>query len=344
MASSRLTGTNENVSTGGDVSRDYNLTAGEMTTWEGDTDRELASENVSEVLEIYDDAEFDFNDIQLNGAISDASYFRIIRPTSGAEHKGIMDDGIIIKPTAMTTYLFYINESHTSVQDITVKTGSLPTGATCYALYLSPFDDTSFAGCIVDGEEQESVTGTRVGFYLKGSTAAAPPVAINCLAINLSSTGICAGFRSSSSAANNEHEIISSGAHNCDVGLERASAITQRIINCDFSGNTDDVNGDFSGSNWTTNNPATYNGVAGSPTFVASGSDNYHLADADTVLRGNGTDMSGDGVFAFDDDVDFDTRLPWDIGFDENLTVAGGVGKLVNGGLVNAGLVGGRLT
>ena len=42
--------------------------------------------------------------------------------------------------------------------------------------------------------------------------------------------------------------------------------------------------------------------------FVASGSDNWHLTDTDAGARTYGVDLSADGSFAFDDDIDGDTR------------------------------------
>jgi len=52
-------------------------------------------------------------------------------------------------------------------------------------------------------------------------------------------------------------------------------------------------------------------------TFVDAGNDDYHLADNDVGARGTGVDLSADAVFAFNDDVDGDTRTAWDSGFDE---------------------------
>ena len=43
----------------------------------------------------------------------------------------------------------------------------------------------------------------------------------------------------------------------------------------------------------------------------------FHLQSSDPGVD-DGTDLSADANFAFDDDVDFDTRSgTWDIGFDE---------------------------
>lgn len=59
----------------------------------------------------------------------------------------------------------------------------------------------------------------------------------------------------------------------------------------------------------------------GSVTFVAPGSDDYHLASGDTIARANGINLSA----VFTDDIDGDTRSAWDIGADEFQAAPGGL-------------------
>jgi hypothetical protein len=88
---------------------------------------------------------------------------------------------------------------------------------------------------------------------------------------------------------------------------------------------------DFSGSPAGNNNASSDGTATGTGsrinqtfTFVASGSDDYHLAGSDAGALDFGADLSADGVFAFDDDIDFDTRSgTWDIGFDEFILLIG---------------------
>ncbi len=86
---------------------------------------------------------------------------------------------------------------------------------------------------------------------------------------------------------------------------------------------TSNYNGTFSSSsNYNASDDATDTGGANDNpsatfSFVAPGSDDYHLAVGDTGARGKATDLSADGVFAFDDDIDNDTRSTWDCGADE---------------------------
>ncbi len=53
-------------------------------------------------------------------------------------------------------------------------------------------------------------------------------------------------------------------------------------------------------------------------TFVASSTDDFHLASTDTSAKDAGTDLSSDAFLAFSTDIDGETRsAPWDIGADE---------------------------
>lgn len=53
-------------------------------------------------------------------------------------------------------------------------------------------------------------------------------------------------------------------------------------------------------------------------TFVATGSDDYHLSSGDAGAKDFGTDLSADGSLAFSTDIDGATRSgTWDIGADE---------------------------
>jgi hypothetical protein len=58
-------------------------------------------------------------------------------------------------------------------------------------------------------------------------------------------------------------------------------------------------------------------------TFEDAANGDYHLDSTDTGAMGNGTDLSSDGTYAFDDDVDGDTRSDWDCGADEYVSGGG---------------------
>lgn len=89
------------------------------------------------------------------------------------------------------------------------------------------------------------------------------------------------------------------------------AAGTPTARNCCASGNTTlDWQGTWSQTTCTAEDAT--------PTYVDSANDDFHLASNDTVCINNGTDLSGDANYAFDDDIDFQTRTgSWDIGMDE---------------------------
>lgn len=75
----------------------------------------------------------------------------------------------------------------------------------------------------------------------------------------------------------------------------------------------------FDGSNWGEDyTPGSNDNASQTFTYVASGSGDYHLDDADAGAQSLGTDLSGATFFPFDNDIDDDTRSsPWDIGYDQ---------------------------
>ena len=114
--------------------------------------------------------------------------------------------------------------------------------------------------------------------------------------------------------------------YDCDTGLERGAG-TMVAKNC--LSNCDALNAaftDFVGTFTTSNNNASSDGTAPGTssrtsqtfTFVAAGSDDFHLDSADAGAKDFGADLSADGNFSFSDDIDGDTRSgSWDIGADE---------------------------
>lgn len=398
-ATSRRTATNENVSTGGNNTRDYDLTNGELSNWEEATDIDLVSATQSEVLEAYDDAaSFDDHDY-LNGATTNADYFRIIRPASGQGHDGTENNGATFATAAKATAdAFIIWEDYSQIQDLifnftfnTVTTGGICTIYDC--------DHAAYVGCIVHGASNSS---TGVVFSFRAVNNDPTGYFINCLSNDCSDTQcrcFCSGNNSDAtvywyncSSVNGNYGFIVYGAgadgymKNCLVENPATGSIWRSgnlvITNCAESGaNLDDdwtdvtkacssaadateanklkdADGDFVNNgvkvgmrvkNTTDTTWANVTAVAAGEltldadifvdtesyevgtvyisatfTFENGAGDDYHLASNDAGGIDKGTDLSGDGTFAFDDDIDGDTRSgTWDIGFDEY--VAAGV-------------------
>lgn len=275
--------------------KDYSV----LATWEAATDNNLVTATAGEVLDCYKGAHNDAD--VLDGATTNASYFRVIRPADGEGHSGIpKSDGSCVcfigSSSRLGTY-----ENYSSIHDIVVSI-SLNTSSNRLAFYTSADADYgSFIGCIAF-DCANAGTGAAIGFYTADQD---PFYIINCAAFNNKTTGfLIYGVA----------YIYNSIAYGNSIGF--ASSGTQVRKNCILDGNTTDSTG-----TWTTTTCL----IGSSPTYVDSANDDFHLALGDTTAKDQGTDLSGDGVFAFDDDIDGETRSgTWDIGFDEYVVTAGG--------------------
>lgn len=299
MASSRKTATNENISTYGNATRDYTA----LATWETATDIDLVSATQSEVLECYDDsASFDDN-MALDGAICNSSYFRIIRPASGQGHDGTPINGVYFVCTTDID-VFNIVESYSSIQDLIVKL-TINSAAQRHCFVYNEINYVSFIGCIANDAAN---SGAGVAHGLGGGGGIG--YFVDCLSCNCDVNG----FRIWPSDSNQVFLYSCTSVNNGQYGFYNFAALNSPIVkNCCASGNTtaDWGNG---GGGWT---KVTCTAEGANPTYVNASGNDFHLAAGDTVCRGNGTDLSADGNYAFDDDIDFSTRVAWDIGFDE---------------------------
>lgn len=299
MASSRRTGTNENVSTFGDVGygRDYT----DLAVWESATDYNLVTATTSEVLECYADASSYNDQIILNGATANASYTRIIRPASGEEHDGTPGTGVRFFSTA-AGQIFQVSDSYVKIQDIVAKL-TINSSNTYFAFYIAAFSlYTETIGCIA-----YDCTNAGSGYASCFYSNADGTYWINCLAHNS-----YIGFRVDQ---NHNYYVYNCTSTDNDYNYYSSVSVASyaRAKNCVASGG----NVANWGGNWT---KTTCNPDPSSPTYVDSANDDFHLDSADTVCINNGTDLSADGSFAFDDDIDFESRpngSDWDIGFDE---------------------------
>jgi hypothetical protein len=302
MASARKTATNENVSTYGDATRDYTS----MVTWEAATDVDLVTATQSEVLECYDDAASFDDYCPLLGATTSSSYFRIIRPAAGQGHDGTPNNGFNITNTA-NVVVFSLYEDNSQVQDIVVK--STITTFINRSVFQSTQSDCAFVGCIAYDSVLTAATADFYGFFASPDGATNDKeFFIDCIAINITTTGtgVGNGFQGADDGVVNWYNCTA--VNNQDYGFSQGTAICN-AKNCCSSGNTV---ADWDGT--ITKTTCTAEGAT--PTYVNAAGDDFHLASGDTVCRGNGTDLSADANYAFDDDIDKQIINVWDIGFD----------------------------
>lgn len=322
MASSRVPATNENVSTfgGAGQGRDYTSVA----TWEAATDINLVTAAQSEVLECYDDeATFD-EAMTISGATTNASYHRIIRPagtkyqSDWQGHDGTPNNGVHFEITTGDDAL-RMAEDYLQIWDLIISFDI--TESSSYELIKFDNDNTEMK-CIgvIAGPLINASTGRNRCFEFQtvsGDTC----YAINCIAIEAQNGG--EGFQMGDPGT-----VILSNctAIDCDAyGFEQDGG-TVIAKNCLATGSgTNDFQGTYDAA--STNNAS---GDATAPggsarinqtfTFRNAAADDYHLDINDAGARDFGADLSADGNFAFDDDIDWRLRVgdwDWDIGADE---------------------------
>jgi len=298
MATSRRVATNENISTYG-LSRDYSS----MATWEAATDIDLVSATQSEVLECYDDAaEFD-ESVELAGATTNASYFRIIRPagTIGTGtwegHDGTPNNGFKVHTTGSTVSTFLTTENFSSIQDIIVQSTQTGTGSTvCIG---GNGDDNLFVGMIL----VDIVNGdNEIRACLFGG---ADQIAVNCIAIRTEAEAFLADGSVS--------YYLNCNAVDCWRGFDEFTT-DPHWLNCLADNSTDQ---DFDGgagaeeeNNASSDGTATGTGSRINQTFtyINAAGDDYHLSLSDTGAYTFGQDLSSYTPFPFDDDIDGNTR------------------------------------
>lgn len=305
MASSRISGTNENISTYGVLAtpRDYDV----LADWEAFSDYDLVTATTSEVLECYADAASYADTVTMDGATTNSSYFRIIRPATGEGHNGTPNTGIIF---TSTTSGFNLSEGYASVYDIAVSLN----GNSASNLFVFDATDTGspnkrIVGCIAF-DSTNAGAGTITGFITRTDQA----YVANCLALRIENDG----FRANASLTNTYSNCT---AIDCDRGFRNDGTTTAVYKNCLAHSNT---TADFSNAGTTTgstNNASsdatafgTLTYLSQTFTFVDAANDDFHLHRNDLGAKFRGTDLSAD-TFPFNDDIDGDTITNWSIGF-----------------------------
>jgi len=307
-ATSRRTATNENVSTYGNNTRDYDGANQELTDWEQATDINLVTATQSEVLECYADVAEFTDGVTLAEATTNGSYFRIIRPASGEGHNGTPTTGVRFYSTVSGSH-FSMGEDNSHFQDIVSR--HVYSNASNKANFRK-YNTTGTSYCIGCIAWDSNNTGAS---YTSGfdTTIAGTFIVVNCLATYIGLGNTANGFRCATANAT----LI---AYNCTSDstggynfYQYNGTFTAKNC-CSSNGVTDDWGGTIGKTTCTDEGVTmTYDNAAG---------DDFHTSDSDVVDQG--TDLSADGTFAFDDDIDGTTRAgTWDIGFDEYVAVGG---------------------
>ena len=246
------------------------------------------------VLECYKDSS-SYNDyVTIKNATTDSDYFRVIKPASGEGHDGTPGTGVKFSRSAGFLTID-IQENYAGIYDLeVVHTGTSASAWGAIRIYYA--NPGRVVGCLLALPSSTDSTGAALYVI----DAASSGIVVNTLAYDSARAGL--------EVYSGVGRFYNCTAVNSTYGFRHMGG-TAIAKNCIAENNTTNWDG-----TWTKTTCTDDDGVA----FVDAANDDYHLAASDTAAKDQGTDLSSDADFAFDDDVDGDTRSgSWDIGFDE---------------------------
>lgn len=306
MASARRTGTNENISTYGNGTRDYSA----LQIWEDDTDNDLVTSTTSEVLECYADSDFFIDFVSISGAITDASYMRIVRPASGEGHDGTPNSGVHFQDNFFATFQIY--DDYTKLQDLVLSKPNGNDSGSLNGIYTFA-DEVEIVGLVIDSILNAGTNNGR-GMLIDDHTGSC--YVIDCVISNCKTHGILVSntggtvYVYNCTVINNGYGIRAQSG-----GCVARNCIADNNATADFSGAFFNA---ASNANACSDSSTVPSGVLTGRTFtfVDESSSDYHLAATDTGAFQQGLDLTSAAGFGFDDDIDGDTILVWSMGAD----------------------------
>ena len=308
-----------------------------LATWEADTDVDLVTGTSGYVLTCSSGVHND--SVIINGATTNANYFRVIRAADG--QRGTPTSGVRFeKNVAASGTMIAVTESYCGIYDLGIKiTCSTSNVAGVFGLRFNL--GGNYGKAIGNSVYNLTCTGTRnFGSYVY---AIAASDASDCIITNnyingidvyyiATNSALTSGIMCAANTATRTNYVYNNTVRNVEGYGISVGAVTPYTSNAYIKNNisvnntVDQISANpQSGSSGTENVYQTTNATSG-VTFAADG---YHLASNDTGAIGNGTDLSADGVFAFDDDIDGETRNDWDIGADEYVAPSTGRRRII---------------
>ncbi len=321
---------NENISTFGNGTRDYT----DVLTFESDTDNNLVGITTTEVLECHNDsASYSQANVDFVGAITSNLYRRIIRNAPGSEHLGdptAGNGGVVFIHTLTGGHILeFITEDHGVIEGLAFRGGGAAnTSATIGCVAVAGNVDNSAYSDLIICDYVNSGAGICWPMMLNFAGASPPQVAINCAVSKFISNG-------------NGTQMQNNGIFIDNVGTS-AILYNCTVSECYVNYHRDSGVDAITRKNCISNDPvnAHSGGLFTSDTDVYEGTDTVFEDQANHILKitnaaanqtnliDQGTDLSADGVQAFDWDFVGNTRpqgVAWDIGAHEFLAVAAGV-------------------
>jgi hypothetical protein len=147
---------------------------------------------------------------------------------------------------------------------------------------------------------------------------------VNSLAYECDSHGI--RFTTSGGAAGLAYNCTSVNNSGDGFSVQNINDCVVVVKNCVSDGNGVDYDTFDAGTTHCSSSDGTANGAnaltSQAFTFVDDANDDWHLHANDLGALGLGTDLSADGTFPFDDDVDGQTITTWSRGFDSHVAAS----------------------
>ena len=303
----------------------YDYTA--LATWEAATDNNLVTATDGEVLTCYDDGAPYTDNVILAGATTNTSYFRVIRPAT--DQQGTDTTGVRFYRSGTGSYnTFTIEEDHVGIYDLGIKLVSTSVagnakvkGVLCsadyakivgnsikvYATYAGTGTFGSSVGIEITGDSNYVVNNRLYDCYTNSSSGA--PVSGGVVCISASGTKTSYVYNNTKTGC--EYGVVAGANSGCTVVVNVTNGIMQS------SQHAATFQSDF----YLYTGTETINETTCATSGVTFDADGYHLDPDDTVAKDQGTDLSSDSYYAFDDAIDGNDRvLSWDIGCDEALS------------------------
>lgn len=282
MGSSRLMPLKYNVSTFGGPDRDYQT----LSAWEVATQADLVTAQLGQVLFCYaDEASYNIR-VNISGATVDADYFRVIMAAPGQEHDGDPSKGVrIIQTAEFFQSVLIANEDYSGFYNLNA--------------YGSGDSANARSGIKLEGNYTKAIGNIsrclNVGAGLAYSFLSATDNRTQYYVNNIGFKSKENGFRFNSTGGvfyvyNNTS--VYNGGSGIDINLGSVHA-------------KNNIAQDNVGTQIREGVPlaSDVTNVTSGVTFKDVANDIYLLAHADTVAKAQGTDLSGDAVFPFDDDI-----------------------------------------
>ncbi len=287
-----------NVATFGGPGRDYTT----LQAWEDATDNDLVAAGKGEVLLCYPDSAAYAQRVTISGAVTNASYFRVIRAAPGFERQVVLDyNGVLgsYDGTVLVT-----NENHVGLYDLSIR-HHISTSASVNTKDIFIQGNTAGACRVVGCRLGPSVnTGSDMASAGQVYGDGRLVVADSVVAAYPEGYGIIQN--------NGQLYVLSSVFYGVNQTALYSQAATSIAVNCVLQGN----GANFYGAAWLITTCKT----DGTVSFVNAAAGDFHLSDTDASAKDHGTDLSSDAIFPFSDDMDGDLRpqgAAWDIGADE---------------------------